>query len=91
MRAPHCRGKALLSERCAYACAASLTGKADLYGPSYSSGHLAQRPPLYDRSIYMPSKPYAQPEQATLAGPWAKQVVDLGLRRGYHTAEASAV
>ena len=91
MRAPHCIGIALLFEPCACACAASLTGKADLYGPSYSSGHLAQRPPLYDRSIYMPSKPDGPPEQATLAEPQAKQAFDLGLRRGYYTAEASAV
>ena len=39
--------------------AVRLTGKADLFGPSYSKGRgpLIQQPQnsLYDRSIYMPS------------------------------------
>ncbi len=71
-------------------CAAPLTGQADLYGPSYSSGRLAQRPPLYDRSIYMPNRPNALPEQGHGLRP--RQAIDLGLRRGYHTgASVSAV
>ncbi len=65
-------------------CAAPLTGQADLYGPSYSSGRLAQQPPLYDRSIYMPRRPGTLPHQAPGLRP--RQAVDLGLRRGYHTA-----
>ncbi|CAL5218934.1 g683 [Coccomyxa viridis] len=69
---------------------APLTGQADLYGPSYSSGRLAQRPPLYDRSIYMPNRPNALPEQGHGLRP--RQAIDLGLRRGYHTgASVSAV
>lgn len=67
-----------------FSCAAPLTGQADLYGPSYGAGRLGQQPPLYDRSIYMPSKPDALPEQGHGLRP--RQAIDLGLRRGYHTA-----
>ena len=39
--------------------AVRLTGKADFYGPSYSAGSAPlqrpPQPPLYDRSVYMPS------------------------------------